>query len=494
MRDKKAIAGEIGRVYPRSLKFLSVKLHDLVEGRLWLKVLIGMVLGIIVGLAFGPSAGFVDSSTAYAVGEWLALPGTIFLAVLQMIVIPLVFASIIRGIASSENIEQLKKTGLTVAAFFIATTVLAIVIGVFLASSIEPGKYVSQTEIEKGMGQNVEAGEGTGVEAPKWAEIPSILTGILPNNIFNSVIHGEMLQVVIFALIFGIALVNMRTKNSKPLLELLGSLQEVCMMIVKWAMFFAPLAVFGLMARLTSRLGVDALLGMSVYVGVVLLGLASMLAFYLAVIYVFTRKGPLDFLRKVKDVLLLAFSTSSSAAVMPLTIKTAEEKLDVRPSVSQFVVPLGATVNMSGTALYQGVATVFLAQVFGVDLVLTALLFLVAVIVGSSIGTPATPGVGIIVLAMVLGSVGIPVAALALIIGVDRILDMCRTAINVTGDLAACVVMKRFVKVETTAQQQLLAEAEREKQRKLLGEDVLIEESEDLAVIDSAGYDFPQEN
>jgi len=235
---------------------------------------------------------------------------------------------------------------------------------------------------------------------------------------------------VIFAMIVGVALVTMRAETSRPLVSLLGSVQEVCMTIVRWAMRIAPLAVFGLMAQLAIKTGVEAVTGMAVYVATVLGGLLVLFVFYLVVLKTVTGTAPGHFVRQVREVLLLAFSTSSSAAVMPMSIQTAEERLGVRPSVAQFVIPLGATINMNGTALYQGVATIFLAQVYGVDIGVAGLAAIVALAVGASIGSPAT--------------IGIPVAGLALLLGVDRILDMSRTAVNVAGDLTTCLVMDRW--------------------------------------------------
>jgi len=268
-------------------------------------------------------------------------------------------------------------------------------------------------------------------------------------------VQGEMLQIVIFAVIFGIALVSMVPTQAKPMLDLLGSLQEVCMTVVRWAMHLAPLAVFGLMAQLTTKIGLGALLGMAIYVATVLFGLLLMLAVYLVMLRLFVQEKPLKFLSGARDVLLLAFSTSSSATVMPLSIKTAESHFGVRPSISQFVIPLGATINMNGTALYQSVATVFLAQVYGVDLSWGSMALIVAMAVGASIGSPATPGVGIVILSMVLGTVGIPPSGIALIMGVDRILDMSRTAINVTGDLVTCALMERWVGGQGSAGEQI---------------------------------------
>ena len=429
--------------HPNAFAFLRGHVHSLVRGRLWLQVMIGMVLGIGTGIMLGPSVAWVDSETAATVANWLAFPGQLFLTLIQMIVIPLIFTSIIRGLAASGDVDQLRRVGLRAVAFFVAATALAIVIGLVLASLIEPGRYVEGEAV-----QSLRAAAPPAAEAaapPRLADLPQKLLALLPANPLVAAIESNMLQVVIFAVVVGAALVLMAPKQSKPLLDLLGSLQEVCMTVVRWAMWLAPYAVFGLLAQLTTKIGFDALLGMAVYVGTVLAGLLVMLIVNLIVLYVGARIPPGRYLRDTRELLLLAFSTSSSAAVMPLSIRTAGEKLGVRPSISQFVIPLGATINMNGTALYQGIAALFLAQVYGIDIGLGGMALIVLTAVGASIGTPATPGVGIVILAMVLGSVGIPPAGIALIMGVDRILDMSRTAINVSGDLVATVLMDRWV-------------------------------------------------
>ncbi|MEZ5703238.1 MAG: dicarboxylate/amino acid:cation symporter [Burkholderiaceae bacterium] len=250
-----------------------------------------------------------------------------------------------------------------------------------------------------------------------------------------------MLQVVVFAIFVGVALVTMDSKLAKPLLDLLGAVQEVSMVVVRWAMYLVPAAVFRLMTQLTARMGLEALLGMGVYVATVLGALGLAFVFLMAVYALGRRRSPLTFVRGARDVLLLAFSTSSSAAVMPLTIRTAEESLGVQQRVARFVIPLGTTINMAGTALYQVIATLFLAQVYQVDVGLSGLLLVVVLAVGASIGSPGTPGVGIVILAMMLGTLGIPAEGIALIIGVDRILDMSRTTLNVAGDLVAASVI-----------------------------------------------------
>ncbi|MBI1424465.1 MAG: cation:dicarboxylase symporter family transporter [Gammaproteobacteria bacterium] len=422
--------------------YLNQYLTRLVKGRLWLKVLIGMILGIAVGMLIGPTTGWVHPGAATAIGNWLALPGQLFLTLIQMIVMPLIFASVVRGLTASESFEQLRKMGLGVVLYFVVTTTIAIIIGIGVAQLINPGSFVQADSLKASLpaANSVQA-----AVAPRLADLPEKLITLLPSNPLTSMVEGQMLQVVLFAIVIGVALVMMSRAQSKPLLDLMASLQEVCMTVVGWAMRLAPFAVFGLMAQLTTKIGLNALIGMGVYVGTVLLGLLLLLLIYLLIIFVSTRESPFKFLRSIRDVMLLAFSTSSSAAVMPLSIKTVEEKLKVHPSVSQFVIPLGATINMNGTALYQGVATIFLAQVFGVDLGMSVLLLVVVTAVGASIGSPGTPGVGIVILAMVLETAGIPTAGIVLIMGVDRVLDMSRTAVNVCGDLVAAKLMDRWM-------------------------------------------------
>jgi Na+/H+-dicarboxylate symporter len=431
----------LSAIKPRSLTALAGYLSALVEGRLWLKVLIGMGLGLLGGFLLGPSVALVDPDLGALIGNWLAFPGMLFLAAVQMIVIPLVFASIILGLAASENVEQLRRLGLVVVSFFVVTTAFAVTIGLWIATLAKPGRGLADELLIAAE----RAEPPVELRPPNLSEVPETLIRLLPSNPLSSMVEGQMLQVVIFAIVVGVALVALTPAQSKSMLDLLASLQQVCMTVVRWAMRLAPLAVFGLMARLTSQVGLEALLGMAVYVGTVLAGLLVMLGLYLVLVWAFAARSPASFLGATRELLLLAFSTSSSAAVMPLSIKTAEEKLGIAPSIAQFVIPLGATINMNGTALYQGVATVFLAQVYGVEISLTGMALIVAMAVGASIGSPATPGVGIVILAMVLSTVGIPPEGVALLMGVDRILDMSRTAINVAGDLTASALMNRWI-------------------------------------------------
>ena len=434
-------------IQPQSLKHLSEHLQSLVRGRLWLKVLIGMVLGVGVGVLIGPSTGWVDPERSLTVSSWLALPGQVFLAAIQMIAVPLVFASIIRGLAASENLDQLRRMGIYSVTFFILTTTVAIVLGIGLALVIEPGRRLAQApEVATAATEvDIDAADAADPLVLDGTTLPEALVSLIPRNPLDSMVHSEMLGVVLFALIVGVALVSLPAKDAEPMLNLLGSLQQVSMTIVKWTMRLAPWAVFGLMVQLSAKLGLAALVGMAVYVGTVLLGLLLLLGLYLVIVWIGARRNPVAFMRDVREVQLLAFSTSSSAAVMPLSIKTAEDRLGLRASISQFVIPLGATINMNGTALYQGVATIFLAQVYGLELTTVQLALVIVTAVAASIGSPATPGVGIVILSMVLDSVGVPVAGIGLIFGVDRVLDMSRTAVNVTGDLVAAAVMDRHL-------------------------------------------------
>ncbi len=468
-------------IHPKPLSSLVQHLQGLIKGRLWLKILVAMALGLATGVLLSPQTGLVEIETAEMIGSWLAVPGNLFLTLIQMIVVPLIFASVIRGLASSEDIDQLKKLGIRLVIYFLLTTSIAITIGLSVSTIIGPGHYIdadmpaASIELE-----DVASPDDGTPEGPAVDTLPDIVVSLVPENPLSAMVEREMLQVVLFAIIIGLALVVMPPRQAQPILSLMGSIQEVCMTVVRWAMLLAPLAVFGLLAQITIRIGLDALLGMAVYVGTVLLGLLLMIIVYLLIVGLIARYNPWRFLSAVREVQLLAFSTSSSAAVMPLSMQTAEDKLNVRPSIAQFLIPLGASINMDGTALYQAAATVFLAQVFNVDLGLPALLLIMVTTVGASIGSPATPGVGIVILAMVLNAVGIPASGVALIVGVDRILDMSRTAVNVTGDLTACLVMDRWVGGSKTAEEERREEAERQERRDCDAEDVICDEIDSL--------------
>lgn len=428
-----------------SLGRLADQLGGLIRGRLWAQVLAAMALGIGTGLLLGPDLGLLPKGVSRGIVAWLAFPGNLFLALIQMIVVPLVFASVIRGLTAGESLDRLKTLGGWALGFFGVTTAAATVLGIGVGQLIRPGDYVDVEAVRGELGGAAlpDSPPPASASLPSFTELPDTLTGLLPTNPLEALVGGEMLQIILFAILMGVALLALPSEKSGPLYDLLGSLQDVSMKVVQWAMRLAPLAVFGLMARLTSTVGLDTLAGMGVYVGTVLLGLVLLFLVYVVLIAGMGRRSPWTVLRGSRELLLLAFSTSSSAAVMPLSIKTAEA-LEVRSSTARFLIPLGATINMTGTALYQGVATVFLAQVFGVELGPVALTLVVVTAVAASVGSPATPGVGMVILATVLRTVGIPPSGVVLLIGVDRVLDMSRTAVNVFGDLVACIVVDRL--------------------------------------------------
>lgn len=432
----------------RSLVHHVSRLRSLVETRLWLQVLIGMAAGIGFGIAIGPSVGWVDPEVAEVIGNWAALPGTLFLLAIQFVVVPLVVASVIRGIAAGEGADRLGRLGAVTVAFFLLTTLVAVFIGLAAAAIIEPGRFIDGETLRASLGQ----GSMTEIvpqaaSLPRPGEIPDLIARLFPRDPLVTFISGNMLQIVITAVIIGVALVMIPVDQRKPLLDLLASIQAACMAIVGVVLRFAPLAVFGLLAQISARVGLSAMIGTGVYVLTVLCGLALLFALYLAIVVMIGRRAPRPFLAAIRDVMLLAFSTSSSAAVMPLTLTTAEHKLRVREPVARFVVPLGTTINMGGTALYQGVAALFLAQVFGIEIGFAGLVLITVVATSAAIGSPGTPGVGIVILATILDGLGIPAAGVAIILGVDRILDMCRTVVNVTGDLVAAVTIDRFVAI-----------------------------------------------
>lgn len=419
------------------LNRLVAQLVGLVEQRLWMKVLLGLFLGALTGALLGRPAKLFPPGFGPALTNWLALPGDLFIRLVQMIMIPLIIASIVAGIAGGGQAANVAKLGLRVGVYFLGTTVVAILIGLAVVLAISPGQGIS-LELPPG------APRSATTDLP-LENLPGVLSGLVPTNPLASMLAGEMLSLVIFALIVGAALVAMPRDKSEPILDLLASVQEICMTVTKWAMKLAPVAVFGLMARTTAKSGLGVLAGLGWYVLTVVTALLVLLALYLLVIAFLPRISVRHFIRSIRDVLLLAFSVASSAAVMPLSMKTAEEKLGVPPHVARFVVPLGAIMNMNGTAAYQAVATVFLAQVYGLELGAATLTLVVVTAVAASIGTPSAPGAGIIVLASVLSSAGVPTEGISVIIGVDHLLGMCRTAVNVAGDLTACTLFSHTV-------------------------------------------------
>jgi Na+/H+-dicarboxylate symporter len=273
-----------------------------------------------------------------------------------------------------------------------------------------------------------------------------MIIGVIPVNPAATILNQEMLQIVVSAIIIGLALLAIPRTQSTAVSNLAESIQSVCMKIVAWTMALAPVAVFGFLFKLAVDVGPDMLRGLGAYIMTVLAGLLLMLAVYMAIIFFVARRHPLRFLSDIRDAVTLAFSSSSSAATMPLSLETAEKKLKIREEISRLVIPLGTTVNMDGTALYQMIVAFFMMNMLGIDLSAGEIGALAVTIVGASIGSPGTPGVGLVILTAILAQHGVPPESIGIVLSVDRLLDMCRTAINVTGDLTAASVMDRWMK------------------------------------------------
>ena len=428
----------------KSFKYPVPQITYLVKKKLWAQVLVGLFVGLLVGLVLGPEAGFVEKESAEIITDWLSIPANLFLKIIQMIIVPLIFASIIRGLTSSGSLEQLQKLGLRVALYFVITTSIALIIGISLVNAIEPGNFIDSELIR----ENFDLGEIEPIESAELTihDIPQSLVGIIPSNPLASFMSGEMLSIIVFAIILGGSMLSLPSGSSKPILDLLESVQKLTMKVVSFAMRLAPFAAFGLMAGITSKVGLSALTGLGAYMVTVVVGLLLMLIVYMVIIKFFAKRPVSQTLKIIRDPQLLAFSTSSSAAVMPLSIKTAEEKLKVKPRVSQFIIPMGATINMDGTAMYQIIAVFFLAQLFNIDLGFTTIMLVALTSLAASIGAPSAPGTGIVILSTILIAAGVPAVGVILLLGVDRILDMTRTMVNVSGDLTACLVFDRRTK------------------------------------------------
>lgn len=394
------------------------------------KILIGMGTGIILGLLLRnlfPDSLFIKD---YITEGLLHVLGAIFISSLKMLVVPLVFVSLVCGTCSLSDPSKLGRLGGKTISFYLFTTAIALTISIVAAILVHPGNasLVSSTM------------EYTVKEAPSLSEV---IINIVPDNPIQAMTQGNMLQIILFAVIFGFAISHIGERGER-VARFFNDLNEVIMRVVTLVMQLAPYGVFALMAKLSLTLGMETFGSVVKYfLLVVVVLLIQGLVVYPILLKVFSGLNPLMFLRKMRDVQLFAFSTASSNATLPVTIEASEHRMGVDNKIASFTLPLGATINMDGTAIMQGVATVFIAQVFGIELSLTDYAMVVVTATLASIGTAGVPGVGLIMLAMVLNQVGLPVEGIALIIGVDRLLDMIRTAVNVTGDTVATVIIAK---------------------------------------------------
>jgi Na+/H+-dicarboxylate symporter len=344
----------------------------LIDPKLWQKILIGMILGFLCGLALSPEGlGLLSSEHMSVLSEWLSLPAALFMGLIRMVIVPLIICSIILGITHNNDALFLKNIGMRLVPYFLVTTAIAITIGLSLVNLIQPGRYIDP-ELLSSLTQK--SGAADALPAMRFDDLtlPQRVKNMIPANPFQSILTYDMLQIVIASILIGIAALNVPQDISTPLKTFCRTGQSLTLKIIGWAMVFAPYAVFGILADITSRTGLDVLTSVAVYSATVLLGLACMFGVYLIFIGALAKSSPLAFVRNIKEVMLLAFSTSSSAATMPFSMEAAEKKLKLRPDVSRVIIPLGATINMDGTAMYQAIAAIFLCQVFGIDISIQA--------------------------------------------------------------------------------------------------------------------------
>lgn len=411
---------------------------------MWAQMLLGMGLGVLAGLAVAPEGPFaIPPDILIPATEWIMLPARLFLAFITMIVMPLVFCSILLAMTESGGFKFLRTTGLRIALYFVTTTVVAVVIGIALSQTINPAQHVPESWVVS-QTAGIETLTEAAQKVTQQKSVPQLIIELIPVNPAVAVLNQHMLQIVIAAIIAGLALVSMARREAEPFIHVCQSVQGICMKIVYGAMLIAPVAVFGFLFRLTVETGPEMLAALSWYIGTVLAGLLTLLLFYLIIVALVARRDPIAFLRDIRDAQLLAFSSSSSAATMPVSLSAAENKLKVHPEIARLVIPLGTTINMDGTALYQIIVALFLTSLMGIDLTAGQLVILSVTIIGASIGSPGSPGVGLVILSTIMAGIGIPPEAIGIILSVDRLLDMCRTVINVTGDLTAAVVVDRW--------------------------------------------------
>ncbi|WP_127141832.1 dicarboxylate/amino acid:cation symporter [Flagellimonas marinaquae] len=408
------------------------------------QILIGMALGVLFALLmvqfdWGPKI----------VSDWVKPFGNIFINSLKLIAVPLILASLIKGVSDLKDISKLSKMGGRTIGIYVVTTIIAVTIGLLVVNVVKPGGSITEetrnelVENYKGDADNIK----TAADKQKEAGPLQALEDLVPSNIFKAASdNGNMLQVIFFAIFFGIGLILIPEKTAEPVKKFFDGFNEVILKLIDIIMLAAPYGVFALLAALVVESpSLDLFQALAWYAFCVLLGLVLMLCVYLLIAWIFTQTKPTFFMKGMSPAQLLAFSTSSSAATLPVTMERVEEHLGVEEEVTSFVLPIGATINMDGTSLYQAVAAVFIAQAFGMDLSLSAQLGIIVTATLASIGSAAVPGAGMVMLVIVLAQAGIPEAGLALIFAVDRPLDMCRTVVNVSGDATVSLLVAKSV-------------------------------------------------
>lgn len=408
------------------------------------QILLGMAAGVIFALVmtnFSWGDEFIQ--------DWIRPFGNMFINALKLIAVPLILASLIKGISDLKDISKLSQMGTRTIGLYIMTTVIAVCIGLVLVNVIEPGGAISEDTRDELLASYELDASSRIADAQRQKEAGPLqaLEDLIPSNIFSAASdNGNMLQVIFFAIFFGLALILIPEKAARPVKEFFDSLNEVILKLIDLIMLAAPYGVFALLAALVVEApSADLFQALAMYAVTVIAGLILMILFYMVLVWMYTGRTPAFFINGIAPAQLLAFSTSSSAATLPVTMERTEEHLGVSEEVTSFVLPIGATINMDGTSLYQAVAAVFIAQAFGLDLSFATQAGIIATATLASIGSAAVPGAGMVMLVIVLAQAGIPEAGLALIFAVDRPLDMCRTTVNVSGDAAVSMVVAKSV-------------------------------------------------
>ena len=408
------------------------------------KILIGMSLGVLFGVSFS----FIPSGDLF-ISNYIKPFGTIFINLLKLIAVPLILASLIKGISDLKDISKLSKMGGRTIITYLITTLTAVTIGLILVNVIKPGKSISvdtRNELVEAYATDTQAKQKAAAKQQELGPLQA-LVDMVPSNIFLAASNNRnMLQVIFFALFFGIGMILLNEKKVAPVKNFFDSFNSIILKLIDLIMLSAPYGVFALLAALVVEApSLELFKALALYAITLLLGLAAMILIYVLIVQLLTKRKISFFVRGIAPAQLLAFSTSSSAATLPVTMECVEENLGVDKEVASFVLPIGATINMDGTSVYQGVAAVFIAQAFGLDLSLSAQLGIVFTATLASIGTAAVPSAGIVMLVIVLAQAGIPEAGLALIFAIDRPLDMCRTIVNVTGDAAVSMIVGKSI-------------------------------------------------
>ena len=411
------------------------------QSKLQWRVLIGFVLGLVAGLVVHmtmPDASWLAPTVKYVTNPI----GQIFLRLLFMLVLPLLFSALVIGIAEMGEVRALKKVGLQTLGYTVVVSSIAVAVSLVTVNLLKPGAGVDPAAANAMIGNAREGAAGIIEKAESAKAGVDALVGIVPSNVITAMSENDILAVMFFALFFGIGLLLVQTQRTETLKHAIEGVFEVSMKLIGLVIQLAPLAVFCFMFNLASQFGWELLSKLAAYVAVVLLALAiQMFGVFPALLALIARKNPVAFFRETQEAFVMAFSTASSNATLPTSLRVAESRLKLPPRISRFVLTIGATANQNGTAMFEGVTVLFLAQFFGIELTLADQLFVMLVCILAGIGTAGVPAGSLPVIALILGAVGVPPAGIGLILGVDRFLDMCRTTLNVIGDLVAATVI-----------------------------------------------------